>query len=391
MLFTLEALNAKHGDSLLLHYGPSPARPRLIVIDGGPGGVYADALKTRLGQLRSARAGANDPLKIRLLMVSHIDDDHIHGVVDLAREISRAEAQGAVPPWDVLSLWHNSFSDLVKPIRPADLGTEAAGVAVADIASAAGFPFGMLDQDAKAIAASVGQGRELRQIAEQLGWNVNHGFSDLVLASSRKTKVKMDEDLEFVVVGPRQEQLDGLQNEWAKKVKELKKSKKTRPADVQAEIAAFVDKSVANLSSIAVLATSGGKTMLLTGDARGDFLVDGLRAAKKLDANGAMRVDVMKVPHHGSRRNVTEEFFSKITADHYVFSADGKNGNPDDETLKMLSEARGNAAYTIHLTNEVGDATRFLSRAKNGRRFDVRVRKRDELGRRIDLGDALED
>ena len=34
-VFTLEALEAKHGDSLLLHYGTLDA-PRLIVIDGGP-------------------------------------------------------------------------------------------------------------------------------------------------------------------------------------------------------------------------------------------------------------------------------------------------------------------------------------------------------------------
>ena len=33
-IFTLEALQAKHGDALLLHYGDA-ASPRLIVIDGG--------------------------------------------------------------------------------------------------------------------------------------------------------------------------------------------------------------------------------------------------------------------------------------------------------------------------------------------------------------------
>ena len=35
MIFTLEALEAKHGDSLLLHYGTKKS-PQLIVIDGGP-------------------------------------------------------------------------------------------------------------------------------------------------------------------------------------------------------------------------------------------------------------------------------------------------------------------------------------------------------------------
>ena len=40
MLFTLEAVQALHGDALLLHFGKTSA-PELIVIDGGPSiGVY---------------------------------------------------------------------------------------------------------------------------------------------------------------------------------------------------------------------------------------------------------------------------------------------------------------------------------------------------------------
>ena len=43
-----------------------------------------------------------------------------------------------------------------------------------------------------------------------------------------------------------------------------------------AELAAFSDSSVANLSSIVVLAECGGKTMMLTGDARGDDIISGV-------------------------------------------------------------------------------------------------------------------
>ena len=46
-VFTLEALEAKYGDSLLLHYGDH-TDPRLIVIDGGPAAVYKAALRPRL-------------------------------------------------------------------------------------------------------------------------------------------------------------------------------------------------------------------------------------------------------------------------------------------------------------------------------------------------------
>jgi glyoxylase-like metal-dependent hydrolase (beta-lactamase superfamily II) len=79
-VFTLEALDAKYGDSLLLHYGDADA-PRLIVIDGGPASVYEDALRPRLNAIQTTHGGGQ--LEIRMLMVSHIDLDHINGVLKL--------------------------------------------------------------------------------------------------------------------------------------------------------------------------------------------------------------------------------------------------------------------------------------------------------------------
>ena len=58
MLFTLEAMDARKGDALLLHFG-TIAKPNLIVIDGGPSGVYRKVLKPRLEELRASRTTAN--------------------------------------------------------------------------------------------------------------------------------------------------------------------------------------------------------------------------------------------------------------------------------------------------------------------------------------------
>ena len=45
-------------------------------------------------------------------MVSHIDDDHIHGLLDLTGELIDADSQGQTPNVTVGSFWHNSFNDL---------------------------------------------------------------------------------------------------------------------------------------------------------------------------------------------------------------------------------------------------------------------------------------
>src|SRR5262245_37129546 len=98
MLFTLAALNARFGDALLLHYGTTAA-PKLIVIDGGPKNVYEATLRKRLMELRASRT-PGETLKLRMVMVSHIDNDHIVGVLGLLQEIQAAEEKGDEPPFD---------------------------------------------------------------------------------------------------------------------------------------------------------------------------------------------------------------------------------------------------------------------------------------------------
>ena len=89
--------------------------------------------------------------------------------------------------------------------------------------------------------------------------------------------------------------------------------------------------------------------MLLTGDARGDHVLDGLEQAGLLDAQGRVHVSVLKMPHHGSIRNVDGEFLRSVTADTYVISADGRFGNPDHATLAATVEAAHEAGRSIEL------------------------------------------
>ena len=47
-----------------------------------------------------------------------------------------------------------------------------------------------------------------------------------------------------------------------------------------------------------------------------------------LGPEGRLHVDILKVPHHGSERNISETFFDIVTADVYVISANGRDDNP---------------------------------------------------------------
>lgn len=354
MYFSLDVLRARQGDCLMLHYG-SEDKPRLMLIDGGPATVYAKSLEPRLQRLRAARERVGlldtaDPLPVDVVLVSHIDDDHIRGILDLTHEQRRRAAGLRLA---VTSLWHNSFDDLLST-KPDELtsgfGT-ASILAGTDANLFAGVEIGDSEEEAaaQAVLASVPQGRTLRDDAADLGWKPNHKFKGkLILTSPEVAPVDLS-GVAITVAGPMQKELQALQDmhdQWLRR----RKNDGTRPT-ASAMLAAFVDKSVPNLSSIVLLAECDGKTMLLTGDARGDKIVEGLEMCGKLAKGQTLNVDILKVPHHGSDNNLETSFFERITADHYVFSGNGDYGNPERATLQMLLDARGaDNAYTIHLT-----------------------------------------
>ena len=359
MVFTIEALEAAHGDALLLHYGPAD-EPMLAVIDAGPSGIYRRSVSPRLEEIR-ARLAPDATLGLDYVIVSHIDDDHIHGITDLTRQLVEAADAPGDPPFAITNLWHNSFDDIVGDDEVATVATAAVTAALEPVAHGAALagaePLDVLGQietlphamslESALVLASVGQGSRLRGDADRLSLNINDGKRLLVAPS----EADLGHGVKATIVGPLKAQLEALQSEWDKAIKKKKHS--ASPEEHAAAIASYVDVSVPNLSSIVVLVESDGKRILLTGDARGDFVLEGLDAANLL--HHTLHVDVLKVPHHGSSRDVEEGFFRSVTADHYIVSANGKYGNPDPETLEMLRAARGHDEFTIHLTNHDGE------------------------------------
>lgn len=366
MLFSLEVRRARKGDCLLLHYG-STDDPRLVLIDGGPARVFEDFLEPRLDEMASARQGA---LPIDLVMVSHIDDDHINGILDLTAKLKKAKRRHNPLPYEVQVLWHNSFDDVIGN-RPEEL--VAALHENFGTASTAGEP-GRIetdDADLAAVLASINQGRTLRDDAKFLDILVNEPFGGLVVArGDDSSEAELDGGAKLTVVGPLQAELAELQAEHDKW---LEKKGLGEPAPVTSALAAYEDKSAANLSSIVVMAEANGRSILLTGDARGDKILDGLRRARFLTSGGGLHVDVLKVPHHGSDRNMEQGFFKTVTADHYVFSGNGEHGNPERATFEMLFNARPQGGFAIHLTYPIAeiDAGREKEARKQGKSWSA--------------------
>jgi CRISPR/Cas system-associated exonuclease Cas4 (RecB family) len=246
-----------------------------------------------------------------------------------------------------------------------------------------------VEHQARLVLQSVNQGRRLRDNVEKLSLSGNPPFGGLVTAEHPENPVDMDAGLTFTVVGPVQSEIDALEEEWDKHLKKAQAKKDGKTPEAIA--AAYLDKSAYNLSSIGVMAELEGIQMLLTGDARGDHVLQGLEAKGFLQLGAKMKVDVLKLPHHGSIRNVDRNFFERIVADHYVISADGKHDNPDRETLELLTEVRGDDEYTIYLTNRVPHAVAFFDVDQPKRRYRVVYREERQPSVKVELGDALPD
>jgi hypothetical protein len=197
------------------------------------------------------------------------------------------------------------------------------------------------------------EGNRLRLLEKKLKVPTNKGFKDdVLLVESAKAPIKFG-PLELKIAGPNKANLKTLQTQWLRWLEEAAQKIAADPAT-----AAMSDSSKPNLSSIVLLAKCDGKTILLTGDARGDYIIEGLQTAG-LAKNGKLHVDVLKVQHHGSNRNTTPDFFSAITADTYVLSADGRHGNPKVDTMKWIVQAARHRRQPITLvaTNQTETIT----------------------------------
>jgi len=326
-IFSIEAVKAKEGDCLLLHYGDGDDR-RVVLVDGGPPGVYKSFLEPRLKQLTATLGDGDGGLPLELVMVSHIDQDHVAGVLQLLRAVEQATDDGRDTPYDVRELWHNAFHKIAgdEAVDPASL--------LSAVEKRREPPRSEL------VLASVAQGQDTAVVATKLGIDRNGG-QPLVLAGHRR---ELPGGLVLDAIGPSEARVEALKRQWAEEIG-------AEPSEL---VAAQLDDSVFNLSSLLVVASLGKLRMLLTGDGLAGDVLAGLEAADLLDAKRKAHFDVLKVPHHGSDRNVDTEFFRRVTADHYVISGDGKHSNPELATLEMIDDARGGDEYDIWLTYRTG-------------------------------------
>ena len=314
----MRIVQANYGDSFILEYGTN-ANPRHLLIDGGPANVYNDDLRSEIEFV------SNNGGKLDLVAISHVDKDHIVGVMDLFAELLDQRSNNQQELIEIGGLWHNSFADTL----------DTGGAIQARLAAAMASAGANSMQQAGMAINGVAEGRRLRIQAQQLGVDINDGFPNGIICTDDAPATIAFDNLTLTIVGPSRANLNELKDKWS----DWLDDHETNIASGDLQLMANADTSIPNLSSIMFLAESEGKSILFTGDGRSDHLSGGLNDAGLLDGEGKLHVDVFKVSHHGSNRNATKTFFKKVTADTYIISANGHPDNPDLSTLIWIVEA----------------------------------------------------
>jgi len=362
----LTAFQSDKGDCLLLTNTAGTAR---ILVDGGMPVSYDAHVAAAMGKLQVAKKALD------IVYVSHIDEDHIGGVLKMlddeaawrVKEFQKNNPKIKTPtvprPPKIKEIWHNGFGEMLqkkaKPIVDAlsAMGPVLAGSDLAEIRREA-----LKQSD---LVTSVGQAIEVsRRISpKQLNIPLNpRADGKLMMLRKNQKPIKLG-GLTITIIGPTEAHLEKLRSDWKKfldSVKGKAQLKKIQDAARRTEEllgASEFDNLVSslrlqaemfgnpkevtppNLASLTLLVEDDSDSLVLTGDARGDQIVEGLKQAGRLNG-GTIEVGVMKVPHHGSENNIDSDFVEAVIARDYVFCGNGFSENPNTKVVEMMFRRR---------------------------------------------------
>lgn len=367
----LTVFHAGDGDCVLLT--SNGAKPKRVLIDGGRTVSFETHTRPALAALQQAKE------KLDVVYVSHIDDDHITGVLRLIEDVvewrahefaltidPNAKPPKFQPPPEIGEVWHNGLFVLVGDKLAPEVQEVLAATATL-LAGSADETIRELASELSDLATGEKASMELsrRISAEQLGIPLNRATAGKLLQRAGSGGLLPGEvtdvgPMKFYLLGPSEDDIAALRKKWAAWIKgpksDLKKLQAAMLADEErlgALSPAFVVNPIAtdlgdglkqvteaNLASLMFLVEEGNRKVLLTGDGVSSEVLEGLKRHGKLDNNGRIHVDVLKVQHHGAEANVTSDFVNAVTADHYIFCGNGASDNPEPTVVEAFARAR---------------------------------------------------
>ncbi len=319
----LDVLPASYGDALLLRC-PVGTKTWTLLMDTGPDDTWP-TLRQRLMTLPQEADGTR---WIDLLVISHIDHDHIGSVAKMLDDRELALAFGDV--------WFNAPPKLPRPRSAVE------GAALAKLLGSGrpGLPWNRAWSGQPAVTPAVGGG-------VQMGAEGLPTLTVLSPSPDRLTRLWPAWDAELAKVARREAEPASRSGPPAPEA--------ALPIDL-ATLAArrtATDASLPNGSAIAFLLEHQGASVLLGADAVPGTMEPALKALLQRRGIERLTVDAIKLSHHGSRANTTAGLMAMLDSPNAIISTDNKQFNhPDDEALARVITARAGRPLTLWFNHD---------------------------------------
>lgn len=339
----IKVFKAQQGDAFLLQLDN-----KNILIDMGTVSTYECEIKQELIKL------ANLNQKIDLLIITHIDEDHIGGAIKFLEENKKNEIIC------IDEIWHNSYRHLQfnkQKVPVIDCNTNTILKMIIKQSQTA-----KTTDEVQNISCR--QGSSFASLIYKYDYDWNSSFSNGVISVESKQEVEIG-SIKFIFLSPNQNKLQKLSKKWLKELSkkkhdfeisddnifddafefymkfELGNDNKTYPISAKKNIdfqklseVEEQDNSVTNGSSIAFIIEYDNKKLLFLGDAHEDIVYDSLL---KLNNTGYELVfDIVKISHHGSNKNISNGLVELTDSKKILFSTDGSRHNHPD--IKAISK-----------------------------------------------------
>lgn len=312
-MLAIDMLPAGRGDCLWIGYGDG----KRLLIDGGVPAT-GDLLRARI------EAMAPEPCRFEVLVVTHIDLDHIGGILDLLRD--------PPPNLEIGDVWFNGWNHL----QEEDLGI---------------------------LGAKQGEGLSYWIEKRGYAWNQAFGGGTAAVGEDGSLPVIDLDGLRVTLLSPMADRLRKLRKAWEKEIREAglepgaaetgaileKVGKEDQEEEDEGILGSSLDldllangifkedTSAANGSSLALLLDDGDCRCLLTGDAYSKDVAAAVRWLAEAEGEDRLEVDALKLSHHGGKKNTGGELIRSLACRRYLFSTDGSYYNhPDPESVARV-------------------------------------------------------
>ncbi len=344
-MMSIKLFPAEYGDCIMLSIGKG--NQYNILIDGGLSKTYQKYIKSEIQHIKEKRQ------KIGLLVCTHMDNDHICGLIQVLKETN---------PDFIDNVWYNGFFQIVNSRFYSQKENY------------------FMDRDNKILDEIISQG-VVSDSEQEIG--INEGMSLGVLIEESKiplnlvvegraicselveNRYEIATNIFITVLGPSKNNIIELEDHWKKDMvsrnymfRVSDKIKLTEAFEYQIECIKSIytnesfkicenedltkyigdlserDESIVNRSSISFILEYNKRKYLFLGDTVIDKTI--LKNIENV-VGFEYRFSAIKLPHYGSRYNITHDFISRYSADEYYCLTNSiKYGHPDLEVLATI-------------------------------------------------------